>query len=82
MLATGRISNYAAPFFMGDPWDWKALVDMFTRKSHRQHGTALWRALCGIDTAVYNMLGKATSRPHTNFWAGQFGPLCQCTASR
>jgi len=63
--ATVRLlHSYVAPFFIGrDPWDWEALVDMFTRKSYKHHGTTLWRALCGIDTAVYDLLGKVTNRP-------------------
>ena len=59
-----QLHSYVAPFFVGrDPWDWEALVDEFTRKSYKHYGTSLWRALCGIDTAVYDLLGKVTNRP-------------------
>ncbi len=58
------LHSHVAPFFIGrDPWNWEALVDEFTRRNHKNYGTFLWRALCGIDTAVYDLLGKVTGRP-------------------
>jgi L-alanine-DL-glutamate epimerase-like enolase superfamily enzyme len=51
-------------FFLGkDPWDWEALVAEFTRKNHKHLSGYDWRALAGIDTAVYDLLGKVTGRP-------------------
>jgi L-alanine-DL-glutamate epimerase-like enolase superfamily enzyme len=61
---TGVLHSLVAGYFLGsDPWDWEAGVDAFTRATHKYHGTFLWRALCGVDTAVYDLLGKATGRP-------------------
>jgi L-alanine-DL-glutamate epimerase-like enolase superfamily enzyme len=63
-MSVAMLHSYVAPFFIGkDPWDWDALVDAFTRKTHKVYGSILWRALCGIDTAVYDLLGKAVGRP-------------------
>jgi len=58
------LHSYVAPYFLGSsPWDWEARVSDFTRHNHKNHGTLLWRALCGIDTAVFDLLGKVTGRP-------------------
>jgi L-alanine-DL-glutamate epimerase-like enolase superfamily enzyme len=63
-ISTAMLHSYVAPFFIGkDPWDWEALVDAFTQKTHKVYGSILWRALCGIDSAVYDLLGKSVGRP-------------------
>lgn len=63
-LAVQVLHSAVAPHFLGeDPWDWGAAVDRFTRRTHKFVGTYLWRALCGIDTAVYDLLGKTVQRP-------------------
>jgi len=63
-LTVQVLHSIVAPFFIGrDPWDWEALVDELTRRSHKSYGTLFWRALCGVDTAVYDLLGKSVGRP-------------------
>jgi L-alanine-DL-glutamate epimerase-like enolase superfamily enzyme len=63
-VTTTMLHSYVAPFFIGkDPWNWEALVDEFTMKMHKVYGSILWRALCGIDTAVYDLLAKSVGRP-------------------
>jgi len=63
-LTVKVLHSIVAEFFIGkDPWDWEALVDDFTRRSHKSYGTLLWRALCGVDTAVYDLLAKSIDRP-------------------
>jgi L-alanine-DL-glutamate epimerase-like enolase superfamily enzyme len=63
-VSTAMLHSYVAPFFIGkDPWDWEALVDAFTLKTHKVYGSVLWRALCGIDSAIYDLLAKSVNRP-------------------
>lgn len=63
-LTVKVLHSLVAPFFLGaDPWNWEALVDDLTRRSHKSYGTLFWRALCGIDTAVYDLLGRSVGRP-------------------
>lgn len=53
-----------APLFLGrNPWDLQALVREAQRATYKFAGTFLCRALCGIDTALYDLLGQATGQP-------------------
>lgn len=58
------IESTLAPFFLGtDPWDLEATIDRMVLAVYKTYGTTLWRALCGIDTAVWDLLGKVTGQP-------------------
>lgn len=53
-----------APFFVGqDPWDLEVLIDRCLREQYKFPSTFIYRALCGIDTAIWDVLGKATGQP-------------------
>jgi L-alanine-DL-glutamate epimerase-like enolase superfamily enzyme len=63
-LSSSVLHELVAPYFLGkDPWNIEALVDDFVRLNYKFYGTLLFRALCGVDTAIWDMLGQATGRP-------------------
>lgn len=58
------IESTVAQFFLGtDPWDLEATTDRMVRAVYKTYGTTLWRALSGIDTAVWDLLGQVTGQP-------------------
>ncbi|MCU1476298.1 MAG: mandelate racemase/muconate lactonizing enzyme family protein [Subtercola sp.] len=58
------IHSDIASFFIGtNPWDLEANIAEFARRQYKFHGTTFWRALCGIDTAVWDLLGRAVGQP-------------------
>ena len=58
------LHDMVAPFFLGrDPWDVEALVSTTLRDQYKFPSTFLLRALCGIDTAIWDLLGTATGQP-------------------
>jgi L-alanine-DL-glutamate epimerase-like enolase superfamily enzyme len=58
------IHSMVAPWFIGkDPWDVETLVDEFVRQKYKFYGTIFFRALCGIDTALWDLLGQVTGQP-------------------
>ena len=53
-----------APHFLGEnPWDLEALVWRCLQRTYKYRGTFLYRALCGIDTALWDLLGKLAGQP-------------------
>lgn len=60
-----------APFFLGqNPWDLAVIEDRAIRQHHKIRGPFLFRAMCGLDTAIWDLLGKVTEQP-----------VCSTTAS-
>jgi L-alanine-DL-glutamate epimerase-like enolase superfamily enzyme len=63
-ITVQTLHTMVAPFFLGqNPWDVERLVERTIRNQHKFPGTFLHRALCGIDTAIYDLLGKVTGQP-------------------
>lgn len=51
-------------WFLGrDPWDLEAITAELVRTEYKYWGTLLFRGLCGIDTAVWDLLGQVTGLP-------------------
>lgn len=58
------LHTLVAPFFLGqNPWDIERLVEHCLASQYKFTGTFLYRALCGIDTALWDLLGKLTGQP-------------------
>jgi L-alanine-DL-glutamate epimerase-like enolase superfamily enzyme len=58
------LHQLVAPFFLGrDPWDLEALLDECVRVNYKYLGTSFYRALCGVDTALWDLLGQVTGQP-------------------
>lgn len=63
-ISVHALHRLVAPFFIGkDPWDLEALSTNCLRKQYKFPGTFILRALCGIDTAIWDLLGKVTDKP-------------------
>ena len=85
-LAVRALHEMAAPYFLGqDPWDLEALVERCERGEYKFPSSFLYRALCGIDTALWDLLGKATGQPVYKLLGGQvrdFVPMYASSMSR
>lgn len=58
------LHDQIAPWFLGeDPWDVAARVDACVRAEYKFYGSVLFRALCGVETAIWDLLGKSVGRP-------------------
>jgi L-alanine-DL-glutamate epimerase-like enolase superfamily enzyme len=67
------LHQLVAPVFLGQsPWDLQYLVDRCLRTNYKFTGTFLFRALCGVETALWDLLGKATSHPVYQLLGGAF----------
>jgi L-alanine-DL-glutamate epimerase-like enolase superfamily enzyme len=58
------LHKMVAPVFLGqNPWDLQVLARQTLTKHYKFTGTFLYRALCGVETAVWDLLGKAVGQP-------------------
>jgi L-alanine-DL-glutamate epimerase-like enolase superfamily enzyme len=67
------LHRLVAPIFLGqNPWDLQYLVDLCLRINYKFTGTFLLRALCGVETALWDLLGKVTNQPIYQLLGGAF----------
>jgi L-alanine-DL-glutamate epimerase-like enolase superfamily enzyme len=60
-----------APCFLGrDPWDVERLVEDCLRLHYKFPSSFLHRALSGVDTALWDVLGKVTGQPVSKLLGG------------
>jgi L-alanine-DL-glutamate epimerase-like enolase superfamily enzyme len=58
------LHKMVAPFFLGqNPWDIERLGERCLTKLHKFPGSFVCRALCGVDTAIWDLLGKLAGQP-------------------
>jgi L-alanine-DL-glutamate epimerase-like enolase superfamily enzyme len=63
-LTVATLHKLVAPLFLGqNPWDLQALVHKTLKKNYKFNGTIKNRALCGVETALWDLLGQATGQP-------------------
>ncbi len=80
------LHSIVAPHFLGrDPWDVEALVDACLRATYKYPSTFILRAVAGVDTALWDILGKVTGQPVAKLIGGQardFVPMYASSMSR
>jgi L-alanine-DL-glutamate epimerase-like enolase superfamily enzyme len=63
-LSVAVLHKLIAPVFLGqNPWDLQALVTRAMRENYKFNGTLKCRALCGVETAVWDLLGQLSGQP-------------------
>jgi L-alanine-DL-glutamate epimerase-like enolase superfamily enzyme len=65
------LHTMVAPLFLGrDPWDVETLVDECLRVHYKFPSSFLHRALAGVDTALWDVLGIVTGQPVAKLLGG------------
>ncbi len=58
------LHKMVAPCFLGeDPWQVERLVQACLTRHYKFPGSFICRALCGVDTALWDLLGQVTGQP-------------------
>jgi L-alanine-DL-glutamate epimerase-like enolase superfamily enzyme len=70
------LHRQVAPWSLGqDALDIPALVQRIEDKEHKFPGSYLYRAMCGVDTALWDLRGKLEGRPVCELLGGKARPL-------
>src|SRR5687768_9773588 len=70
------VHRQIAPHALGqDALDTEALADRIRDREHKFLGSYLWRALAGLDTALWDLRGKLESRSVCELLGGSPRPL-------
>ena len=71
-ITVETLHRMVAPVFLGQsPWNVTALVDECLRRNYKFTGTFQYRALCGVETALWDLLGQVTDQPVYNLLGGK-----------
>ncbi|MEO3875169.1 mandelate racemase/muconate lactonizing enzyme family protein [Nonomuraea sp. B12E4] len=66
------LHTMVAPMFLGrDPWDAEALVDECLRTHYKFPSSFLHRAVAGVETALWDIMGKVAGRPVCQLLGGR-----------
>lgn len=70
------VHRQIAPWALGrDAGDIEGLVDVVPEREHKFPGSHLYRALCGVETALWDLRGKREGRPVYELLGGKARPL-------
>jgi L-alanine-DL-glutamate epimerase-like enolase superfamily enzyme len=65
-----------APWSLGaDAMDIAALVDLIPEREHKYPGSYIWRAISGLDTAMWDLRGRIEGKPVVELLGGKPGRL-------
>ena len=63
-IVAAVLHRLVAPHFLGrNPWHVQAMAEDCLRSQYKFSGTFLYRGLCGVETAVWDLLGKLAGQP-------------------
>lgn len=63
-LSVAVLHRLVAPAFVGtDPWDVEVIGRAVLRQHYKMHGSFIKRALCGVDTAIWDLLARSVDLP-------------------
>jgi len=70
-ITVGMLHAYIAPHYLGtDPWSHQVAQARCVRTTYKLTGSQLFRALAGVDTAIWDLLGQLTGRSVHELWGG------------
>jgi L-alanine-DL-glutamate epimerase-like enolase superfamily enzyme len=70
------LHRQVAPWCLGeDALDIEGLVDRVPEREHKFPGSHLYRALCGVETALWDLRGRREGRPVYELLGGRARPL-------
>ncbi len=70
------LHRQVAPWTLGvDATDLDDLLDLVTEREHKFPGSYLRRAMAGLDTAIWDLRGKAAGKPVAALLGGTPGPI-------
>ena len=70
------VHRQVAPHALGwDAYDIEGIVDRIPEKEHKFPGSYLCRAICGLDTALWDWRGRREGKPVCELLGGTPGPL-------
>ncbi len=70
------LHRQVAPWVLGkDTGDLDDLLDLVTEREHKFPGSYLRRAMCGFDTALWDLRGKQAGKPVAELIGGTPGPI-------
>lgn len=71
-ISTAVFHRQVAPYALGtDPQDLETLLDRIIEDEYKFPGSYLCRALCGLDTAVWDLRGKVAGKPVSQLLGGK-----------
>ncbi len=75
-ISTTVLHRQVAPWCLGqDALDIERLVNLIPEREHKFPGSYLYRAICGVETALWDLRGKLEGKPVCELLGGKARPL-------